>query len=680
MHAIISRISRSARTTAASAFILLLGTLSACGDDKTSITASATLIPGSVTALSGDGQSAIVGSTLPQSLVVKVSTTAGTPIRGATVTFAITSGSASLSATSAQTDSSGTAQTQVTVGAVAGAVVIDATVLGTTLTTRFSVTSIATTAGTSCSTPLTMAIGAAVTVSGTSVCIGSSTAAEFALIPFNSSTSPATRSAFSVQPTGVSAITADASAVIASDAANALGSGAIRASVNGKDAFEAALRARERTALTPRVSGARSWFASRGSSGGARLNVIPATVAVGSLVSLNSNANEACTKASMRAGRVMAVGRKAIVVADTLNPSNGFTQAEYASIATTFDDVVDAIDTKAFGEPSDIDGNGHVVLYFSSAVNELTPKNAGYYIGGFFFARDLFPNTATATIDACAASNVAEMFYLLVPDPNGAINGNVFSKTFVTSATISTVAHEYQHLINASRRLYVNTAATDFEETWLDEGLAHMAEELLFYGRSGLSPLTNISATLLRSNNTYRTAFNDDAIANFSRLGSFLASPSVNSPYADNDSLATRGATWSFLRYALDQQSVTQESLLYQLVNSTSTGLPNLRSVFGSDLTLLFRDWSTSLLLDDVSGAASRYQAKSWNLTSIFGALSTAGTYPLTTQALATGATTSVSIAGGGAAYLRFGVAAGGTASLAWNAPTAVQTTVVRLK
>lgn len=680
MHAIIPRANRSARTAAAGVFILLFGTLSACGGDKAGITASATLVPGSVTALSGDGQSAIVGSTLAQSLVVKVATTAGVPIRGATVTFAITAGSATLSATSVQTDSSGTAQTQVTVGPVAGAVVIDATVLGTTLTTRFSITSLETTAGASCTTPLTLAVGAAVTVTGTSVCVGNSTAAEFALIPFNSSTSSGARSTFTVQPTGVSAISSDAPSIVASTAAGSFAATGLRASIAGNETFEMALRARERSALTPRVSNARSWFASRGASRGARLNVIPATVPVGSLVSLNSNANDACSNASPRAGRVMAVGRKAIVVADTLNPSNGFTQAEYASIGTTFDDVVDAIDTKAFGEPSDIDGNGHVVLYFTSAVNELTPKNAGYYIGGFFFARDLFPNTATATIDACAASNVAEMFYLLVPDPNGAINGNVFSKTFVTSATISTVAHEYQHLINASRRLYVNTAATDFEETWLDEGLAHMAEELLFYGRSGLSPLTNISATLLRSNNTYRTTFNDDAISNFSRLGSFLASPSVNSPYASNDSLATRGATWSFLRYAIDQQSATQESLLYQLVNSTSTGLTNLRSVFGSDLTPLFRDWSTSLLLDDVNGAATRYQEKSWNLASIFGALGAAGTYPLATQSLTTGATTSVSIAGGGSAYLRFGVAAGGAASLEWTTPTTVQTTVVRLK
>ena len=44
-------------------------------------------------------------------------------------------------------------------------------------------------------------------------------------------------------------------------------------------------------------------------------------------------------------------------------------------------------------------------------------------------------------------------------------------------------------------------------------------------------------------------AFNEHAISNFDRLGEFLRAPSSNSPYADNDSLGTRGATWSFLRW-----------------------------------------------------------------------------------------------------------------------------------
>lgn len=667
---------RSGNAAAPGIALAVLMVLAACSGDNSAPTANNSSTPTSVVALSGDGQSAITGSALAQSQVVKVSSASGSAVSGATVTFRVSSGVATLSPSSAVTDNSGSARTDVTVGA-AGAVIVEASVQGTTLTTSFNVTSITTSSNGEC-VPLNMSVGAASIVSGTTVCVsGTATGAEYALVPFNGSTTSSAKASYSVQSAGISAIT---SALINAASAGSLTSSSVNASISGQKAFELALRSRERAALTSRASAARSWFASRSLSSGARLNVIPASASVGDLVSLNSNANEACSKPSMRGARIMAVGKKALIVADTLNPTGGFTQAEYAAFATTFDDVVDAIDTKAFGTPSDIDNNGRVVMFFTSAVNAMTPKDAGYYIGGFFFGRDLLPTTGSSAAGNCASSNTAEMFYMLVPDPSGTINSNVFSKAFVSGVTISTVAHEYEHLINASRRLYVNTGATDFEETWLDEGLAHMAEELVFYGRSGLSSLSNIDATLLRSNNTYRTAFNSDGISNLGRLGSFLANPTANSPYADNDSLATRGATWAFLRYAIDQQSNNQETVLNRLVNSTTTGLANLRAVFGSDLTSIFRDWSTAIILDDVAGAAARYQFRSWNLPSIMSALDDDGVYPLATQSLISGGTKSVSIASGGAAYLRFGVAANGTGSLTISAPSSIQTTVVRLK
>ena len=289
---------------------------------------------------------------------------------------------------------------------------------------------------------------------------------------------------------------------------------------------------------------------------------------------------------------------------------------------------------------------------------------------------------SSALSEACAASNVAEMFYLLVPDPGGMINGNRYSKSFVANVTIATVAHEFEHLINASRRLYVNTSADDFETTWLDEGLAHVAEELVFFQRTGLAPRQNLDATTLRSTPPIATAFTEQAIDNFDRLALFLEGPTRNSPYADDDSLATRGATWAFLRYAADQQQATaQETLWQRLVNSNASGLANLQGVFGTDVATRFREWATMLLMDDVPGAEARYQMLSWNLRSVFAAIDGSGTYPLQTTALVSGSTSTASILAGGAAYLRFGVGAGRTASLTWEAlPPTVTLSLVRLR
>ena len=109
-----------------------------------------------------------------------------------------------------------------------------------------------------------------------------------------------------------------------------------------------------------------------------------------------------------------------------------------------------------FGAPCDIDDNGKIAILFTRAVNELTPANSPSFVGGFFFPRDLFPAHAAPTFDVCATSNEGEMFYMLVPDPTGAINGNVPAR-LRRQLTTGILAHEFQHLINAGRRMYVNT-------------------------------------------------------------------------------------------------------------------------------------------------------------------------------------------------------------------------------
>ena len=523
----------------------------------------------------------------------------------------------------------------------------------------------------------------------TSLCVaGGTSGGEFGLVPFNTALDGSAGTSFTVQASGVTA-TAVASRLPTEGTFNVL-AGASRMSATLSSlaltrALDAKLRASEARDLTARIAGARAWMRSRqrttsGSVPGLSLSVVPSTAQVGQFVTLNANTESACSSPDLRTGRVAAVSKKAIIVADTSNPASGYTDADYASMASAFDNLVDPTDTKAFGSPTDIDGNGHVVLFFTRAVNELTPAKSTSYVAGFFYARDLFPSTPSPDFDACAGSNGGEMFYLLVPDPNGVVNGNKFTKDNVTRVVIATLGHEYQHLINASRRMYVNTGATDFEVTWLDEGLSHVAEELLFYAETGLAPRANIDATTLRSSSAYVDAFNEDAISNFSRLESYLGAPSSNSPFADNDDLATRGATWSFLRYAADHTGSDDGTTWYQLVNSTTTGVANLQRVFGTDLTALARDWATSVFADDVASTDARYQQPSWNLRSIFAALESTGAYPLSTVALGASPMT-MSVDGGSAAYLRFAVSAGQTATVQFSTlPSNVQLTLVRTR
>ena len=277
---------------------------------------------------------------------------------------------------------------------------------------------------------------------------------------------------------------------------------------------------------------------------------------IGDVISLNVNGDSACTRAVLHPVRVVAIGAHSVILSDTLNPKGGFTTADFQRYAARFDTLVYPLDVENFGEPTDIDKNGRIAILFTRAVNELTAPRAASYVGGFAFSRDLFPTVGTTRAQACAGSNQGEMFYLLAPDPFGTINSNVRSVGFVDSVTTSVLAHEFQHLINASRRLYVNNTPA-FEEKWLDEALAHSAEELLFYREAGLGSRLNLDITAIRASQKIRAAFNIEMSGNASRYKTYLASPATSSPYSANDSLTTRGASWSFLRYAIDRVNAT---------------------------------------------------------------------------------------------------------------------------
>lgn len=408
---------------------------------------------------------------------------------------------------------------------------------------------------------------------------------------------------------------------------------------------------------------------------------------VGTLVSLNAD-TVACRTTNLRVGtrtaRVVAVGTRSVIVADTTNPAGGFTAADYQRFAASFDNLVYPVDTRHFGVPTDLDANGRVVIFFTTAVNAMTPPRATYVIGGFFFNRDLFPVKGTSTAQACAGSNEGELFYMLAPDPNATINGNKRTVEYVQQSTVGILAHEFQHLINAGRRLYVLNAQAIDEEVWLNEGLSHVAEELTFYqaaglspaGQPGQSPRAELTAAALRQSSARIDALNGFNLQNFLRLSRYLGAPEQNSPYADNDSLPTRGATWSFLRYTADRTGRPDSALTYTLANNTRIGVDNLRAAVSAvgipSIEGLLRDWAMANYAEGLaSGLAPTYDDPSWayrdaltKLQLTNGSFFNNGVYPLVPRALAAGQPQAASIAAGGAAYFAFSVPAGATATL----------------
>jgi hypothetical protein len=535
---------------------------------------------------------------------------------------------------------------------------------------------------------------------GGDLCVVGAAGAEYALVPVtaNQAASPAS---LDVTGTGLAPL---AAASLAPASGLSLSRASLGASLGvgaepaadapaADEAFHLRLHRSAERLLAAGIAPARAAYRARRTPvPGVSLARVAATAKVGDLVSLNT-ASAPCkvADADRRVGRVAAVTQRAIVIADTLNPANGFTDAEYRNFGVAFDTLAYPVDVANFGEPSDIDGNGKVLIFFTSAVNALTPRGASYYVGGFFYSRDLFPSDKPSSQGGCAGSNDAEMFYMLVPDPAGTVNGNRRSKTFVSNMTVSTLGHEFQHLINSSRRLYVNDA-DDFEDTWLDEGLAHVAEELVFYRAAGLAPRGGLTGDAIRSSTQVRSAFNEHATGNLGRLQSFLEAPESNSPFADNDELETRGATWSFLRYSADRLNGRDSDLWQRLVNAKTSGRANLQAALGlaasggATLDDWERDWAVATYADrQASGLDARYTQPSWNFRDVFAAIGNGGAYPLVTRTLADGRAQHLTLGAGSAGYLRFAVAAGKEASLrlrdaASPLPASVRLAVVRTR
>ncbi len=546
------------------------------------------------------------------------------------------------------------------VATVSGTGIVTSVAIGTATITATSEGKFGTSQMTvqTCSAGLQLAVGEihALTASErASLCVGGgASASEYVLIPFNNSLVAASTLPVELNATNTAAVLAPL-ALWQSSTINVPLQGRPTATLVSQS-IEWSFRARERRNLPRNLSSARAAPRSTQGMGPSYLTGIAATPTVGSIVQLNVGlAGNTCTDPKqLHAVRVVAVLQNTLVLSDTLSPAGGYSDAEMLAFGQSFDTLGYALDTLNFGAPTDLDANGRVAILFTPGVNVI-PGPAGGFIGGLQASRDLFP------VSNCPASNEGEIFYLPVPDPNRTINGNYSSKSVLANIVLSALVHEFQHLINAGRRVYVN-GASSLEEVWLNEGLSHIAEELLYYRMSGNSPMTNIDWPRTQSPQAQLDAINTYQSQNLLRLKTYMVAPETNSPYSQVDGLQMRGAVWQLLRYAADRKGGAERNTWFALVNTTAVGQANFNSILG-DITTTTRDWSVAQVADDAGlGVATNYTNPSWNFRSMMKGLNS-GTFPLLTRSLLS-APVALSLSGGGAAYVRFGVAANVAASV----------------
>ena len=144
------------------------------------------------------------------------------------------------------------------------------------------------------------------------------------------------------------------------------------------------------------------------------------------------------------------------------------------------------------------------------------------------------------------------------------------------------------------------------EDGWLDEGLSKYAEEL-----AGRSYLPGDSATFSQY------AFNEvfDAYK-------YLTAPGSNPlliPF-DNGTLAEIGASWLFVRYAVDQYG---DSLPRKLVHGSLTGAANVATQMGQPFDAVVTRWALANWVSDLPGftAPPELTYTSWHFRRTFASL-----------------------------------------------------------
>ncbi len=225
-------------------------------------------------------------------------------------------------------------------------------------------------------------------------------------------------------------------------------------------------------------------------------------------------------------------------------------------IIRTFDDEVHPVATSKLGRHRDVDGDGRFTILLTPWLGRLS--GGGVSVGGFVRGSDFYTH-----VDA-PLSNRCDMMYL-----NASLPAGPHLRTLI--------AHEYTHAVTLSEHVFPADRAPRpgcEEESWLDEAIAHVVENLHGYSWTNLD--YRVSA-FLNSPESYRLVVEDYYAADLWR------------------GHGNRGSTYLFLRWCVDRYG---EGILRDLVQSELCGIANIERCTGQPFEELYRAWSASVFLD----------------------------------------------------------------------------------
>lgn len=194
---------------------------------------------------------------------------------------------------------------------------------------------------------------------------------------------------------------------------------------------------------------------------------------VGDTLSLRVHGIWSCTEFETIRAVVRRVSDDLVWLDDIDNPQV-IHETALDSLDAFYSENAKGVHANYFGELSDVDQNdGRVLVLMTKEANRgIEQTGAAAWVSPF----DLYPQSQ------CPASNVAELFYILVPDPAGSF-GPVLSAEDVFGLYPWLLAHEIVHVIQANYFVF-GEVGLDFA-WWEVEGTATLAEQLVGYRSYG---------------------------------------------------------------------------------------------------------------------------------------------------------------------------------------------------
>jgi hypothetical protein len=371
--------------------------------------------------------------------------------------------------------------------------------------------------------------------------------------------------------------------------------------------------------------------------------------------------------------RLAYVGTNLLLYVDTLTTATGFATGDLSGIGDLFDKTLYPLDINEFGQPSDIDQNGRLIMLMTPVVNALVTSaecRDGGFIAGFFTGFDLGSTSSD--------SNQGEVFYTVAPDPGG-VSSCAHTVANIERTVPATFLHEVQHLINFSQHVIVHNAS-ESEEGWLDEGLSIVAEELgsRYYEQKFPPPTGRTNPLQLFPDSSQ--GFIGGLLTNSYR---YLLKPDTVTVTLHSDSdlgLAWRGSVWLLARWLGDLKG---EGVYQRLESTALTGTANIEAATAESFQALFADFGVALYTDSIPGLArsaipQRDRFVTRNLRQLYAALFRAAgpsadvprAFPIVVEGIPANQAVSASMLPGTAAYYRVDTPAGsGPVELRFAAP-----------